>query len=260
MVPGIGLPFGPVTGHASDVFAIAVPLKGGATGTSEAIARLSERARPARLEKAARLKVAEDRLASLVAGALADLVAARFVGRDADPFELGAFGKPDFRAGSGLHLSLAHSREVACCAFSRKPVGVDVEGPIAFLEEISPCFTRRELSCLRAAADLDARARVAARLWTRKEALGKYHGCGLCDEVLCADVFDDRAPVVGLPARDFPSILLEPPFFSTVQVDGQALSTCGYGRLHLARFGVGDVISRISAAERPITIGVDAWV
>lgn len=247
-------------GQASGVFVLAVSLKGGATGTFESIERLSEHARPARLAKAARLKFAEDRLASLVAGALADLVAERFVGCDADPFELGVFGKPDFRAGLGLHISLAHSRAVACCAFSRAPVGIDVEGPIAFSEEISSCFATRERSRMRALEDSDARARMAARLWTRKEALGKYHGCGLCDEVLRADVLDGMAPAVSPPDGDVSSIVSEPPFFSTVRMAGQALSTCGHGRLHRARLGVDDVISCISAAERPMTIGVDAWV
>ena len=260
MTPGIGLSCGPVPEQASGVFVLAVSLKGSTTGISEAVELLSAHARPARLKKVARLKLVEDRLASLVAGALADLVAERFVGCDADPFEFGAFGKPDFREGSGLHLSLAHSREVVCCAFSRTTVGIDVEGPIAFPEEISSCFARRELSYLRAATDSDARARMAARLWTRKEALGKYHGCGLCDEVLRADVLDGVAPVVDLPVQGFPSIASEPPFFSTVRMAGQALSTCGHGRMHCALLGVDDVISCISAAERPMTIGVDAWV
>lgn len=260
MILGIGLSCRPVPGQASGVFVLAVSLKGGATGTFEAIERLSEHARPARLEKAARLTFAEDRLASLAAGALADLVAQRFVECDADPFEYGAFGKPDFRAGFGFHISLAHSREVACCAFSRAPVGIDVEGPIAFSEEISSAFARRELSRMRALADQDARACMAARLWTRKEALGKYHGCGLCDEVLRADVLDGMAPAVDLPVWDFPSAASKPPFFSTVRVAGQALSTCGHGRLRRARLGVDDMISCISAAERPTTIGVDAWV
>lgn len=53
-------------GQTPRISVFSVSLKGGAIGISEAIERLSSRARPSRLEKALRLKVAEDRLASLV--------------------------------------------------------------------------------------------------------------------------------------------------------------------------------------------------
>lgn len=85
-------------------------------------------------------------------------------------------GKPYFSAGP-WHLSISHTRQVALCALSEQPVGLDAEQPRPVPENLMQrCLAEPELAVCRAAADPNA---AFLRFWTLKEAYAKYDGCGI---------------------------------------------------------------------------------
>ena len=86
-------------------------------------------------------------------------------------------GKP-FIQGCPLHFSISHAREIVGVAISADhPVGLDLE----MIRPVRDGFAARYFSeseqvAIRAADDRDT---TLIRLWTAKEAVGKYHGTGL---------------------------------------------------------------------------------
>lgn len=114
-------------------------------------------------------------------------------------FELltGKFGKPHLKD-SDLHFNLSHSQGVACMAFSRSEIGVDIEQikPIEFVESI---FSQEELMAFQAIAQ-DQRLTAFYRAWTRKEAFLKAMGTGLSLPMEEAEVaFETPQPWTFIP-------------------------------------------------------------
>ena len=121
---------------------------------------------PQRREKAERLR-GESRLRSLAGG----LLLCRYVGEG--PFTLGERGKP-FLPG-GAEFSLSHSGSLAVLAVSGAPVGADAERIAPVREVLLPrVLTAEERRWM----ESDPERRFAF-LWTRKEAVLKYLGCGI---------------------------------------------------------------------------------
>lgn len=93
------------------------------------------------------------------------------------PFEFGEtkLGKPYFVNAPDLHFSISHSNDMAMCAFSDVPVGVDCERngrtSDAVLEKH---FTHGER------AAVEKGAMTFSEVWTRKEAVAKCEGTGIC--------------------------------------------------------------------------------
>ncbi len=86
-------------------------------------------------------------------------------------------GKPVLANEPDVHFNLSHSGNLAVCAVSDHPVGVDVE----LLQDMDPgvagmCFQPVERRWIRDAED---QARAFTRLWTRKESFLKLAGDGL---------------------------------------------------------------------------------
>ena len=86
-------------------------------------------------------------------------------------------GKP-FLEGESVHFNIAHTGALVGVAVSDKhPIGLDIEKVRAVREGFAArYFSEREQAVILAATNPDE---ALIRLWTAKEAVGKYHGTGL---------------------------------------------------------------------------------
>ena len=133
----------------------------------------------------------------------------------------GSNGKPVLAPtgrSNGLHFNLSHAGHRALFAFSRNPVGVDVEAirPLRDLNALSArFFSERERRTL-AELPAESRQRAFFACWTRKEACVKAMGTGIANRLDSFAVsFDPRSePAVlgpdGTPDPDWTVRHLEP--------------------------------------------------
>ena len=134
-----------------------------------------------RQKKADRLKNDNAKKLSVAAGALCRKVIAEHF--NLEPSEVNIKnkrnGKP-FADGLDIHFSISHSAQMAICAISDVPVGVDIEkirsAPSSVVER---CFTEDEKAYLDSKEkDRDKRF---FEIWTKKEAYVKMTGRGIKD-------------------------------------------------------------------------------
>ena len=92
----------------------------------------------------------------------------------------GVHGKPSFARHPEIFFSLSHCRSGAMCVVSRGNVGCDIESANRKVSEavMSRCFNSRETRAVHASSNPSLEF---ARIWTRKEAVGKFLGCGIDD-------------------------------------------------------------------------------
>ena len=92
----------------------------------------------------------------------------------------GLHGKPAFVDRPDIHFSLSHCRVGAMCVVAGCNVGCDMEAADRRVGDavIRRCFNAEEAVAVRSSA---CPSLEFARLWTRKEAAGKYWGCGIDD-------------------------------------------------------------------------------
>lgn len=96
------------------------------------------------------------------------------------PVRLGAHGKPSFGETFPLHFNLSHSGAGAALAVSDAPVGIDLEGGDGRRwEELTRRFFSPGEQAFVAAQPPALRPDTFILLWTCKESLYKYIGCGL---------------------------------------------------------------------------------
>ncbi|MFT4286062.1 4'-phosphopantetheinyl transferase family protein [Nocardioides sp.] len=154
-----------------------------------------------------RLRLPADRAAYLAAHVLVRAAAAELLG--ADPAELVLeqrcpdcertdHGRPAI-AGTGLHVSLSHTRGWVAAAAAERPVGIDVER----IRPVSPgvvarMLTESEQEWLWRQPDAD---RAFTRLWVRKEALVKA-GAGRLADAGRLDVLAGGEPAVRIADRE----------------------------------------------------------
>ena len=101
-------------------------------------------------------------------------------------FKASRTGKPFLTGFPYYEFSISHTRNAVVAAVSDKPVGVDVER----IRDIDIGITKRvfsdnELAALDTAPDKNLKF---FELWTKKEALVKYHGTGLTNALKTLDV------------------------------------------------------------------------
>lgn len=94
-------------------------------------------------------------------------------------FGYGEFGKPYLMNYDGLEFNISHCRGgVAVCLDSRS-IGLDVEDTLPFDMELARAVcSDRELAEV---VSSESPSEAFTRLWTRKEAVMKYYGTGMCD-------------------------------------------------------------------------------
>ena len=131
---------------------------------------------PERKRRIEGCRLLKDRRLSLGAGILLSVGLARAGASDAD-VAYGEGGKP-FLPGGEAFFSLSHSGDMAVCAVSCAPVGVDVEAVRHFRDDLAAfVFHQGEIEAVRADGN-DPDGRFTA-LWTVKESVMKYDGSGL---------------------------------------------------------------------------------
>ena len=96
------------------------------------------------------------------------------------PVQTGVHGKPSFGDDFPLHFNLSHSGAGAALAISDAPVGIDLESHDGHRwAELSQRFFSPEERAFLNVQPLAARPETFILLWTCKESLYKYIGCGL---------------------------------------------------------------------------------
>ncbi len=112
--------------------------------------------------------------------ALLDVAVRYILGEKVPPrMEKTPMGKPFFPDMPNLHFSISHSENVWICAFANSPVGCDVQFPVRLssIDRIAARFFHPdEMEKMKHAPDRDLEF---YKIWTRKEAIVKYHGNGL---------------------------------------------------------------------------------
>lgn len=114
-------------------------------------------------------------------------------------------GKP-YCPSSGIHFSIAHARRWVWVALCREsPVGIDVESlrPLPRLTEFFTVLHPQERNALASIQDRRQREMAFYRCWTRKEAVLKALGQGLCTPLdsFAVDVGPQHGNwIVSLPA------------------------------------------------------------
>lgn len=93
-------------------------------------------------------------------------------------YRYGDSGKPaivDFPE----HFNLSHSGEYVVCAVSNGEVGIDIQKWVPYKERTAERFFASEECDLLRELPVKQRMEMFYRLWTRKEAYGKYTGLGI---------------------------------------------------------------------------------
>lgn len=133
---------------------------------------------PGRRAKIDALRSGKAKRLSLAAGVLLQIALARAGAGEAE-FSFGENGKPCL-SGGGVEFNLSHSGNLAACAVSALPVGVDVEAFRHFDEKLLRHICQeRELANLRERAAPEDEDRLFTELWTIKESFLKYLGTGI---------------------------------------------------------------------------------
>ena len=94
-------------------------------------------------------------------------------------------GKPFIKDREDFFFNLSHSGQLAVCALSDRPVGIDIEGRQTFKKHlIQRVFATEEMELIELAQGIDGQAGMSTDmfctlLWTVKESLMKYFGKGL---------------------------------------------------------------------------------
>ena len=96
---------------------------------------------------------------------------------DAPLFIYGEHGKPFLADYPHIHFSLSHCREAAACYVSDAPVGIDVET----IRPLRPSLVDYTMNAeeARLIRESDRPELLFTRLWTQKEALLKFTGRGI---------------------------------------------------------------------------------
>ena len=100
---------------------------------------------------------------------------------DVPPVATGLHGKPFFPTMPHLHFNLSHCRVAVACAVDEVPVGIDIECPRQFSDDLLSyvCSPEERQSVLAA----ENPSIQFIELWTKKESLFKLTGDGIRDNL-----------------------------------------------------------------------------
>lgn len=105
-------------------------------------------------------------------------------------FQVSRAGKPYLSGFPYYEFSISHTRNAVAAAVSDKPVGVDVEKVRDVSGSLAKrVFSENEMAWLNGTAE--NKNRRFFDIWTKKEALVKYHGTGLTKDLKLLDVKSD---------------------------------------------------------------------
>ena len=174
---------------------------------------------PERRQKTDRFRFEKDRRLSLGAGILLQHALSQ-AGIGENTLSYGENGKPYLTGRSDLCFNLSHSGQIAACAVSDRPVGIDIEEKRYFDEKlIQYVFLEPEITWIETHFE-DADVGYTA-LWTMKESLMKYWGTGISlgPKKICMDLNEP----IRARCEEFPSEKL---FFTWVAIGDYQLTVC----------------------------------
>lgn len=135
-----------------------------------------------RREVALKFRFLEGRRESALAyHALCDLLRKDFGVAFQPSFAIDEHGKPSLVELPHLHFSLSHCQEAVGCLIDNRPCGLDIER-IRPTKESLIRYTMNDEEVAQIMAD-EHPDEAFTRLWTRKEAVGKLRGVGICDDL-----------------------------------------------------------------------------
>ena len=105
-------------------------------------------------------------------------------------YEYGEQGKPQI-VNFPKKFNLSHSGDYVVCGVSDGEVGVDIQKWVPFKDRTAERFFAKEEWKLLQETDVEKRTELFYRLWSRKEAYGKYTGQGI-GSVVGEDFSDER--------------------------------------------------------------------
>lgn len=154
-----------------------------------------------RQAKVQALRFHKDQILSVLAGALFIYALKECYGFTEQP-EIIQEGneKPVIKDHPEICFNLSHCKTAIACAVSEKQVGVDVQENRASIEKIAKrFFSENEIKMISSIDDKFLRENLYRRVWTLKEAYGKYTGKGLMyklqdkdfSEILVKDVMKE---------------------------------------------------------------------
>ncbi len=134
-----------------------------------------------RRKKAERYRFYKDRVLSVVAGSLLTYALMESFGLlNLPKMTEGEHGKPVLKDHPEIFFNLSHCQAAVACAVSTGEVGIDVEESKVGIARIAKrYFSERENARIAAEKDQAVREIFYRRIWTLKEAYGKYTGRGL---------------------------------------------------------------------------------
>ena len=132
-----------------------------------------------RMAKADKLKNKPDKKLSIAAGELVrSAIAKEFNIAPCDiRFRIDRNGKP-YTESAPVHFSISHSKNIAVCAISDGPVGIDIE----YIRDVNLNIAKRQFAPDEANyvfEKWDLAKRRFFEIWTRKEAYAKFLGKGI---------------------------------------------------------------------------------
>ena len=119
--------------------------------------------------------------------------------------QYGYKGKPYLLDNHKLHFNLSHSDLYVACVISDKPAGIDIQHMRNFNPDIADrFFTSDEQDFLRESTDKEY---AFYEIWTKKEALLKCIGTGLCD-IAKKSIFDAQKDSYSFICHHFDSYMV----------------------------------------------------
>ena len=132
----------------------------------------------------------------------------------------GKNGKPFLMDRQDLCFNLSHSGNMAVCAFSDRPVGVDIEAYRHFENDlVNFAYHQSETDYIRS-REKDA-DRAFTKLWTIKESVMKYFGTGV--DLEPKDLYIDMRGGIGAFCDQYDCGNL---YFAEYAVKGYAMTVC----------------------------------
>ena len=102
-------------------------------------------------------------------------------------FEIGEHGKPSLRNHPEVCFNISHCSHAVACIVDTVPVGIDIECRGRYKRSLAAyCMSSSEVEWITEHGDDAANTESDLRfttLWTKKEALLKLIGTGICDDV-----------------------------------------------------------------------------
>lgn len=96
-------------------------------------------------------------------------------------FNYNEYGKPYIAGHPDIHFNLSHCRAGVICALSNRPVGIDIESVREYNDSLARyTMNEQELQLINASEHPDL---TFIRLWTMKEAVLKWNGSGITNNI-----------------------------------------------------------------------------